>query len=56
VGRVVTDLFHDPLRDVWVLLACGLTTAIVQWTSPSINSSRLAGVKLWAVITLQTQW
>jgi len=38
------------------LLAYRLTTATVQWTSLRIDSSRLAGVRLWVVITLQTQW
>jgi len=42
---------NDEVRE---LLA--LTTATVQWTSPRINSLRLAGVKLLAVIALQTQW
>jgi len=43
-------------NEVSELLARRLTTATVQWTSPRIDSSRLAGVRLWAVITLQTQW
>jgi len=43
---------HDKMYE---LLAFRLTTATVQWT-PRIDSLRLAGVRLWAVITLQTQW
>jgi len=42
--------------EVCELLARRLTTATVQWTSPRIHSTRLAAVRLWAVITLQTQW
>jgi len=40
---------HDKLCE---LLARGLTTATVQWTSPRIDWSSLVGVRLWAVITL----
>jgi len=47
---VVMCLLYDPRRGV-----CRLITATVWWTSPRIDLSRLAGVRLWTVITLQTQ-
>jgi len=43
---------HDELCELLVLR---LKTATVQWTTPRINSSHSAGVRLWTVITAETQ-